>query len=35
MMFLQAQRPVSHQKPWHEPTLDLDVVACFEKGTIV
>jgi len=33
IIFLRAQRPVSRQKPWHEPAFRLDLVPCFETKT--
>src|SRR6266404_2537295 len=34
MKILQAQRPVSRQKPWHEASFRLDLVLCFEMWSI-
>ena len=38
VIVLQAQRPVSHSKPWHGPALrleSLNLVPGFESWTIV
>jgi hypothetical protein len=34
MILLQAQRAVSHEKPWHDPTFVLDLVPCIEIWAI-
>ncbi len=34
IIFLQAQRPVARQKPWHDTTFRLDLVRCLEMWSI-